>query len=154
MIKVCFVCLGNICRSPMAKFIFQNMIKNANLENKILVDSKATSTEEVGHSLYPGAKEELEKHHIPITEHMVSVLEKDDYDNYDYFIGMDTSNVFHIKRILGEDKKNKIFKLLDFTNDRRDISDPWFTGDFTSTYQDIVLGCTGFLEFLKEENDI
>ena len=154
MIKVCFVCLGNICRSPMAEFIFKDMVKKENLEDKISVCSMATSTEEVGNTMHPGAKSELDKNHIPYTYHQVRVLSQHDYAKYDYFIGMDASNVFHIKRIFGEDKDNKVFKLLNFSESDKDISDPWYTGDFTTTYQDIVVGCKAFLDFLKDENNI
>ena len=103
MIKVCFVCLGNICRSPMAEFIFQSMLENENLQDKVFACSKATSTEELGNPLHPGAAKELEKHGIPYVKRKATTLTKDDYDHFDYFIGMDASNVFHIKRIFGGD---------------------------------------------------
>ena len=150
MIKVCFVCLGNICRSPMAEFIFQSMLENENLQDKVFACSKATSMEELGNPLHPGAAKELEKHGIPYVKRKATTLTKDDYDHFDYFIGMDASNVFHIKRIFGGDPEHKVFKLLNFADDDNDIADPWYTGDFSTTYQDLEIGCKKFLDFLKD----
>lgn len=114
MIKICFVCLGNICRSPMAEFIFRFMLEKNNLQDKISVVSKATSTEEVGNPIYFRAVEVLKSHQIPYRDKQATVLVRKDYDTFDYIIGMDSSNIFHIKRICGDDSENKVFKLLNF----------------------------------------
>lgn len=151
MIKICFVCLGNICRSPMAEFIFQFMVENENLQDKIFACSKGTSAEELGNPIHPGAAKELQKHDIPFSKRQATQLEKEDYQQFDYFIGMDYSNIFHIKRIFGKDPDHKVFKLMDFTNSKDDIADPWYTRDFSSTYDDLIEGCHAFLAFLKKE---
>lgn len=150
MIKVCFVCLGNICRSPMAEFIFQDMIKNENLQGKLMCCSRATSTEEVGNSMHIKAKKVLNDHHILYTDRKAQVLHQEDYKNFDYIIGMDSSNIFHIKQIVGEDSKNKVFKLLSFCNLNDDIEDPWYTGNFNKVYDEIYSGCSALLAFLKD----
>ena len=154
MIKILFVCLGNICRSPMAEFIFKDMVKKENLENSFLIDSKATSFEEMGNDMHYGAKDKLDKEHINYTRRKATRIVPEDYEKYDYIIGMEDYNVRCINRIVGEDVDNKVFKLLDFTNNPRDIADPWYTGNFEITYDDIVKGCNGLLDFLKKEGNL
>lgn len=151
MIKVLFVCLGNICRSPMAEYVFKDMVKKNGLEKQFHIDSAATSYEEIGNDMHYGTKDKLDEVGIPYTKHKARRIEKQDYEKYDYIIGMEESNIRNILRIIGNDKENKIYKLLDFSKDSRDIADPWYTGNFTVTYNDIVEGCTGFLDYLKRK---
>lgn len=149
MIKICFVCLGNICRSPMAEFVLKEKLKNLNLSSKVIVESRATSYEEQGNNMHYGTKEVLSKNNIPYTNHKATRLEKDDYDKFDYFICMDSSNIRNTIRIIGEDQYNKVFRLLDITELKRDVLDPWYTGDFNTTYNDINIGTDKIIELLQ-----
>lgn len=133
MIKICFVCLGNICRSPMAEYIMKDKINKLNL-NDIYVESRATSYEEQGNDMYPPAKKELDKHNIKYERHTATRLEKEDYEKFDYFICMEDSNIRGINYIF-DDPDNKVIKLLD-----KNISDPWYTGNFTNTFNDLDTG--------------
>ena len=141
MIKVLFVCLGNICRSPMAECIFTDYINKNNLQ---------TSFEEVGNGIDYRAKEMLKTKNIAIVKHTARRITKEDYENFDYIIGMDSSNVQNILRIVGEDKDRKIYRLLDFTNNSRDILDPWYTGNFEKAYNDILTGIEFFFKNIKK----
>lgn len=145
MIRICFVCLGNICRSPMAEFIMKDLVKKNNLEKEFLIESRGTIAE-VGSDIHSGTKRELDKHNIPYGRHISTQLEKGDYDKYDYFIGMDNYNIMSMKKIFGTDKK--VYKLLDFTKNKEEIDDPWYTHNFSLTYDYISKGCEYFLEFL------
>lgn len=149
MIKVMFVCHGNICRSPMAEFIFKDLVKIENLSDKFFISSAATSTEEIGNDIDYRAKRELEKHGIIANGKKAIQITKNDYNLYDYILVMDDWNLRNIKRIIPSDSENKIHKLLDFSNNKRDISDPWYSGDFDEAYCDILEGCNCFLDFLK-----
>ncbi len=149
MIKVMFVCLGNICRSPMAEFILKDMVKKQNLENKFIINSSATSYEEIGNDMYRCAKEILDKKNIKHNKRKAVRLTFEDYNNYDFIIGMEKSNVENIKKITG--KNDKIYKLLDFTNNPKDIIDPWYSRNFEMTYNEITEGCKGFLQYLKDK---
>ncbi len=156
MIKVLFVCHGNICRSPMSEFIFKDMIKKQNLESYFLVESKATSSEEIflgrGNPIYPPAQACLKKHGIPFSlDKRACQIKEEDYYEYDYIIGMDEYNIQNMLRIFKNDKDNKIKLLLEYCNEERDISDPWYSGDFEKTYQDIVKGLNGFTAYLKNK---
>lgn len=154
MIKILFVCHGNICRSPMAEFILKDMVKTNNRENKFCIASAATSTEEiwngVGNPVYPPAKAELAKHGISCGGKRAVQLTKSDYDKSDYLLGMDSANIRNMERMTGHAHGEKIFRLLDFSENPRDIADPWYTGDFSLTYSDIVEGCTAFLNKIQK----
>ena len=149
MTKVMFVCLGNICRSPMAEFVFKELVRIEGLESKFYIASSATSAEEVGNGVHYGTIKKLNSVNIPVEDRQAIKLTKQDYDKYDYIIGMEESNLRNIIRIVGNDDKNKIYKLLDFSKNPRDIADPWYTGNFDKTYEDILEGCKAFLEFFK-----
>ena len=150
MKKILFVCLGNICRSPMAEFIFRDLTKKQGLEKKYSVSSAGTSSEEAGNNMHYGAEDKLNEKEIPYSKHKARQLRREDYNEYDYIIGMESYNIRNILRIVGDDKKNKVYRLLDFTNNPRDIADPWYTGNFEITYNDIVEGCKEFLKYLEK----
>lgn len=141
MYRIMFVCHGNICRSPMAEFIMKKLVSDMGYSDKFYIASCATSTEEIGNSVYPPAKAELAKHGIGCSGKTAVQLKKSDYNKYDYFIGMDTANIRNMNRIFGSDKEGKIYKLLTFAGRGDDVADPWYTGDFEITYKDIYDGC-------------
>ena len=149
-----FVCLGNICRSPMAEFVLKDMVKKQGLEKEFYIKSSATSSEEIGNDIHYGTRDKLIQKEIPFTKRKAVKLRAEDYKKYDYIIGMEKSNVINIKRIVGEDIDDKIYRLLDFSDTPRDIADPWYTGNFEITFNDIVEGCNGFLKCLKDKNII
>lgn len=146
MIKVLFICHGNICRSTMAEYIFKDMLKKRNMEGEYYVDSAATSREEIGNPIYPPAARKLVEKGIPYGDHRAVQVTKADYDNYDHLIIMDENNRRNLMRIIGEDKEGKVKTLLSFAGDPSPIADPWYTGDFETTYQDVVRGLEAFLE--------
>ncbi len=148
-IKILFVCHGNICRSPMAEFVMRDMIKRCGLDGKIVTASAATSTEEIGNPVHSGTRRKLREHGISTDGKYAVQLTKSDYDKYDYLIGMDSANIRNMKRITGGDEK--IIRLLDLTDEPRDVADPWYTGDFDTTYNDVVKGCKVLLEKLEGE---
>lgn len=151
MIRICFVCLGNICRSTMAEFIFKDLVKKHGLEKEFIIESRGTSAD-VGSDIHPGTKSMLDKHNISYSKHIATQLEKSDYEKFDYFIGMDNYNVISMKRIFNTDKK--IYKLLDFTNNNKEIDDPWYTHNFTITYEEIDKGCKALLEYINKNTCI
>ncbi len=155
MYKIMFICHGNICRSPMAQVYMQNLIEAQGLQNQFLVNSSATTTEEIwngrGNPIYPPAMDELRKHGLdgPLADSLrASLLTRADLEKYDYFIGMDRENLRDMRRILGRAAENKISLLLDYTDHPRDVADPWYTGNFRDTWEDIEAGCQGLLEQL------
>ena len=154
MIKVLFVCHGNICRSPMAEFLLKHTLKNLNKEEDFYISSAATSMEELGNPVHPGARRKLSELGIDTQGKYAVKMKKTDYGEYDYIIGMDDWNIRNILRITGGDPDFKISKLLDFTDNPGDISDPWYTGNFEETYDDIIKGVIGFLKKLQEEKKV
>ena len=158
MIRVLFVCLGNICRSPMAEFIMKSIISERGLSDRFYIASAATSTEEiwngVGNPVYPPAKRELAKHGISCEGKRAVQITKADYGKYDYILGMEGRNIRNILRIVGKDPEHKVKLLLDYSDHPRDIAEPWYTGNFESTYRDVVEGCEGFLLYLEREGRI
>ena len=153
MIKILFVCHGNICRSPMAEFIMKDLVEKAGLSNQFHIASAATSTEEIwngiGNPVYPPARQKLAEHGIGCEGKRAVQLQHSDYAKYDYLIGMDSANIRNMHRMLGGDPEGKVAKLLSFAGSDRDISDPWYTGDFETTYRDVIEGCEALLEQLS-----
>ena len=158
MIKILFVCWGNICRSPMAEFILKDMVKKEGMEDKFHIESRATHTDEIwngkGNPVYPPAREKLAQHGISCKGKTAQLLTKSDYAHFDYIIGMDDLNKRWMPRILGGDPDGKISLLMDYTDHPRGVADPWYTGDFETTYRDVVEGCNAFLDYLKDEGKI
>lgn len=151
MIKVLFVCLGNICRSPMAQFVFNQLVKEKGLSDYFEVDSAATeSYNEMCHAgIYPSTREILKAKHVPFEEHYSRRIRATDYAHFDYIIAMDNNNIEDIQDLIGPDTEHKIHRLLDFTNHPRNLRDPWYTGNFEECYQDILEGCQAFLDSIK-----
>ncbi len=150
MIKILFVCHGNICRSPMAEFVMKDLVKKAGLAERFEIASAATSTEELGNPVYPPARRKLAEHGISCAGKTARQLERRDYDRWDYIIGMDSANLRNMRRICGGDPEGKISLLLDFTPRPGSVADPWYTGDFQATWEDVSLGCRCLLEALGE----
>lgn len=150
MIKVLFVCLGNICRSPMAQIVFENLVKEIGMENEFEIDSAGTEGyNEMCHAgIHRGTKDILKRKGVVFKEHYSRKICQKDYDYFDYIIAMDSENIEDIENIVGTDKDKKIKRLLDYTNNPRNIKDPWYTGNFEETYNDVVEGCNAFLKNL------
>lgn len=151
MIRIMFVCLGNICRSPMAEFIMKKLVAEQGRESEFFIASSATSTEELGNPVYAPARAELAKHDIGCSGKVSVQLKRSDYDRFDYFICMDSSNIRSMDRIFGSDKDGKIYKLMTFAGRSSDVADPWYSGDFETAYRDIYEGCQGLLRQLTEK---
>ena len=152
--RILFICHGNICRSPMAEYIMKELVKREGVAGDWEIESAAVSREEIGNPVYPPAKRELAKHGISCEGKRAVQLQRTDYDKYDYLIGMEERNRRNMLRILGSDQEGKVSLLLDYAERHGDIADPWYTGDFTTTYSDIVRGCEGFLTFLEQEGKL
>lgn len=166
MIKILFVCHGNICRSPMAEYVMKYLVSQKGLEEKFYIDSAATSTEEIGNGVHYGTRNKLQSVNIPVGNHKARQITKNDIEEFDYLIGMDSANIRNMKRFYGFDGfsfgnyqtksnsstnknlENKICKLLEFANSSDDIADPWYTGNFDLTYNDILKGCKSLLNSL------
>ena len=151
MIRIMFVCHGNICRSTMAEFVMKDIVRKNGCENDFLIRSSATSTEEIGSDTHWGTKGILDEMGIPYTKRQAVQLKKSDYEKYDFIIGMDSANMRNINRIIGYDKDHKTHKLLSFANIDRDVADPWYTRDFKTTYDDVLLGCNALFDKIKTE---
>ena len=148
MIKVLFLCHGNICRSPMAEYIMKDLVEKSGLEYQFHIASAATSMEEIGNPVYPPARRKLREHGIVADGHHARRIERSDYQEYDYLIAMEHYNIRNMMRVLGDDPENKVSLLLDYTDRPGDIDDPWYTGDFETTYRQILKGCQGLLGHL------
>lgn len=150
MIKILFVCHGNICRSPMAAYVMKHLVQQAGLEDQFEIASAATSTEELGNPVYPPARRKLAEHGISCQGHTARQLQKRDYTHYDLLIGMDNANIRNMNRICGGDPDQKIHLLMDYTaRSGQEVADPWYTGDFEATWRDVLSGCQGLLNAVK-----
>lgn len=149
MIKILFVCHGNICRSPMAEFVMKDLVKKEGREKEFLIESAATSTEEIGNPVHRGTRQKLTQFNISVSGKTARQMTKKDYEEFDYIIAMDSFNTRNIARIV-EDKDGKVSKLLNFAGEKGDIADPWYTGNFDETYDDILRGCKGILKSLDK----
>ena len=153
MIKILFICHGNICRSPMAEFLLKDMVEKRGIAEQFYIQSAAMSTEEIwggeGNPVHPGTKRILDELGISCAGKRAVQVTKADYNNYDYLICMDSMNIRNTERICGKDEKHKIYRLLDFTECKRDVADPWYTGNFDKTYRDITNGLEAFLDYLR-----
>jgi protein-tyrosine phosphatase len=151
MIRILFVCHGNICRSAAAKYIMQRLVEEAHLSARFLIDSAATSTEELGNPVYPPARRKLAEHGLSCEGKTARRMTREDYERYDFLIGMDEANIRNMTRLSGGDPEGKIRLLLDFAGRREEVADPWYTGDFQATWEDVLEGCTALLESLVSE---
>ena len=146
MIKILFVCHGNICRSTMAEYVMKYLVEQAELSADFYIDSAATSREEIGNGVHRGTRKKLKEVGIPCGDHRARQMTRRDYDEFDYLIGMESWNIRNMLRIVGDDPEQKIYKLLDFTDRKgEDIADPWYTGNFDATYRDVREGCEALL---------
>ena len=148
MMKILFVCHGNICRSPMAEFVMKDMVKKAGRAGEFVIASAATSREEIGNPVYPPARRKLAEHGIGCAGHAARQLTREDYAKWDLLIGMDRANIRNMERICGGDPDGKMYRLLDFTGQGGEVSDPWYSGDFVSTREDIDRGLKALLRHL------
>ena len=152
MTKILFLCHGNICRSPMAEFVMKDLVTKAGLEAAFQIASAATSAEELGNPVYPPARRILAQHGISCAGKTARQLTRADYHRYDLLIGMDGANLRNMQRLFGGDPDGKISLLLDHAGVRRDVADPWYTGDFQATWDDVTTGCTALLEELRHSS--
>lgn len=148
MTKILFVCHGNICRSPMAEFVMKDLVEKAGLVDEFTIASAATSTEEIGNPVYPPVRQLLARHGISCAGKTARQLQRGDYAAWDLFVGMDTANLRNMTRLFGGDPEGKVHALLDYTHRPGEVADPWYTGDFESTWRDVVEGCNGLLQSL------
>ena len=151
MNKILFVCLGNICRSPMAEFVMKDIVEKAGLSHEFEIASAATSTYEIGNPVYPPARQKLAEHGIDCKGKTARQITKRDYDYYDYIVAMDHSNLRNLRNMLGEDHQRKISLLMDYTSRPADVADPWYTDDFQATWDDVTEGCEALLSFILKQ---
>ena len=151
MTRILFVCHGNICRSPMAEFVMKDLVQKAGLADQFYIESAATSTEEIGNEVYPPAKRKLAEHGIGCKGKKARQMRDNDYSRFDLLIGMDEWNIRNMTRICGGDPEGKIHKLLNYTKRKGDVADPWYTGNFEATWQDVTEGCQCLLDAIAVE---
>ena len=144
--RILFVCHGNICRSPMAEFVMKHLVQEAGMADDFLIESAATSTEEIGNSVYPPARRKLAEHGIGCQGKKARQMTRGDYDRFDLLVGMDSWNIRNMNRICGGDPDGKIVMLMDYTDRPGEVADPWYTGDFEATWQDVLEGCRRLLD--------
>jgi len=154
MVKILFVCHGNICRSPMAEYVMRDIVKKSGYEDNFYIASAATSTEEIGNHIHYGTRTKMREVGIPTDNRVAVQMRREDYSKYDYIIGMDRWNYKNMLRILGGDPEGKVSLLLEFAGSSRDIADPWYTGNFDQTYSDILEGCEALLHQLLLEGKV
>lgn len=147
--RILFVCHGNICRSPMAEFVMKDLVQKAGLADRFYIESAATSTEEIGNDVYPPARRKLAEHDISCKGKTARQITRADYDRFDLLIGMDSHNLYNMNRICGGDPEGKIHALMDYIAHPGEVADPWYTGNFEATWQDVLLGCKGILKALN-----
>ena len=151
MTNILFVCHGNICRSTMAEFVMKDIVKKAGMEKDFYIQSRATHRDELGSDTYWGTKDKLDKEGIPYTTRKATLMTKEDYDKYDYILGMDDENMRYIAKIIGSDSEHKVSMLMDFAGEHRSIADPWYTGNFDATFDDVMRGCQGLLKHITQK---
>lgn len=149
LVRILFVCHGNICRSTMAEFVMKDLVERRGLADRFVIESAATSTEELGSPVYPGTRAILEREGIDCSGKRARQMRRNDYDRFDLLIGMDEANIRNMIRIVGDDPAGKVHKMLEFAGSEADIADPWYTRDFETTYDDVLTACTGLLAWLK-----
>ncbi|MCR5788278.1 MAG: low molecular weight phosphotyrosine protein phosphatase [Lachnospiraceae bacterium] len=154
MIKILFICHGNICRSPMAEYVMKKMVRDMGLAGEFHIESAATSTEELGNPIYPPAQRVMREHGIDPSGHAARQLKRNEYDKWDMFVGMDSENLYYMDRILGGDPEKKISLLMDYTDRPGEVSDPWYTRDFESTWIDVNEGCKGMIEYIQKNRSM
>ena len=150
-LKILFICYGNICRSTMAEFVMKDLVEKAGLSHRFHIESAATSTEEIGNPVHHGTRKKLAEHGISCAGKTARQMTAADYDRFDLLIGMDNDNFRRMNRICGGDPDGKLHLLLDYTHRPGEVADPWYTGDFEATWQDVSLGCSCLLERLREK---
>lgn len=151
VIRILFVCHGNICRSPMAEFIMKDLIREKGLDSMFYVESCATSSEELGNDIYPPAKRTLDMHSVAYSEHRARRMTPDDYDRFDMIIAMDSNNLRNMRGFVGSDPKKKVSLMMSFAGRSCDVADPWYSGDFERTYRDLLEACNGLLTAVVRE---
>ena len=162
MIKILFICHGNICRSAMAEYVMKDIVRKAGVEERFEIASAATSSEELGNPMYPPAYKKLKEHGISGDGHRARRMRPDDYDSYDMLIGMDSENLYYMRRMWPQDTEDKISLMMQYAeyvpgqalppiDSVREVSDPWYTRDFEATWQDVSRGCAGLLAMLGEQ---